>query len=109
MEGWRWGGGVKGDLEPISDGLDDVFRRLGLSNPRIHAVLVAEWDRLAGAPWAGRSKPVVVQGTTLVVEATSASTVTLLRYGESSLVEILKGRFGEGIVTKIEVVPPARR
>lgn len=100
---------MKGDLESFADGLDDVFRRLGLSNPRLQADLAAEWDQLVGSPWKGRSRPVVVRGTALIVEATSASIVTLLRYGEASLLEVLATRFGAGQITSVEVVPPARR
>lgn len=100
---------MKGDLEPFADGLDDVFRRLGLSDPRLQAALIAEWDEMVGHPWKGRSRPVVVKGTTLVVEAANASMITLLRYGEANLLEVLAGRFGEGKVTGVEVVPPGRR
>lgn len=97
------------DLEPLSGGLDDVFRRLGLSNPVLQAEIVAEWDSLVGSPWQGRSRPVVVKGTTLVVEAKSSSMVSLLRYGEASLLETLANRFGKDLITGVEVVPPGRR
>lgn len=97
------------DLEPFADGLDSVFRRLGLSNPRLQAALIEEWDTLVGSPWQGRSRPVVVKGTTVVVEASSASLVSMLRYGEASLIESLSERFGEGQITDVEVVAPKRR
>lgn len=97
------------DPESFAEGLDEMFRRLGLSNPRLQAALIEEWDSLVGSPWQGRSHPVVVKGTTLVVEATSPSMVSLLRYGEASLLETLSKRFGEGQVTGVEVVPPRTR
>jgi len=100
---------MSGDLESFGDGLDELFRRLGLSNPRLQAELVEEWDSLVASPWLGRSKPVVVRGTTLVVEAVSPSMVSLLRYGEVSLLETLRERFGEGKITGVEVVAPGRR
>jgi hypothetical protein len=34
--------------------------------------------------------------------------VAFLRYGEASLLETLRDRFGEGVIDSIEVVPPGR-
>jgi len=96
------------DLEHFSDSMDDMFRRLGLSDPVVMAALTAEWEQLAGAPWSGRSKPLYIKGTTLVVEASSASMVAFLRYGEIGLVESLQRRFGEGIVKAVDIRPPGR-
>ena len=60
------------DLEPLAEGLEKVFGRLGLPDPRVMSAIIDEWDTLAGTPWKGNSKPVVVRGRTLVVEATGA-------------------------------------
>lgn len=97
------------DLQPISEGVDELFRRLGISNPEVMAVMTSEWDGLAGAPWSGRSQPLYLRGTTLVVEAFSGSMVAFLRYGESALLESLGGRFGPGIVEHVDVRPPTTR
>lgn len=96
------------DLEHFSDSVDDMFRRLGLPDPVVMATLSSEWDELAGAPWAGRSKPLYIKGTTLVVEASSASMVAFLKYGEKGLMEVLEKRLGRGVVTGVELRPPAR-
>ncbi|HEX6219528.1 MAG TPA: DUF721 domain-containing protein [Acidimicrobiia bacterium] len=96
------------DLEHFSDSLDDMFRKMGLSDPVVMAALTNEWDELAGPPWAGRSKPLYIKGSTLVVEASSGSMVAFLRYGEVNLVETLGKRFGEGIVKSIDIQPPRR-
>jgi Dna[CI] antecedent, DciA len=96
------------DLEPVADTLDDVFSRLGLAHPQVMAAINEEWGRLAGRPWEGRSKPVVLRGKTLVVEASQPSMVAFLRYGEATLLETLAARFGEGLITSIEVVAPGR-
>jgi len=98
----------KGDLEHFSDSLDDMFARLGLSDPAVMAALSTEWDELAGAPWAGRSKPLYVKGSTLVVEASSGSMVAFLRYGEVNLLATLAKRFGEGMIKGIDIQPPGR-
>lgn len=96
------------DLEPFGDSLNDVFARLGLPDPVIMAKITSEWENLAGKPWVGRSKPLFVRGTTLVVEASAPSMVAFLRYGESTLVENLENRFGRGVIDSVEVLAPGR-
>ncbi len=96
------------DLEPFADSLNDVFARLGLPDPVIMAKITKEWDDLAGNPWAGRSKPLFVRGTTLVVEASAPSMVAFLRYGESTLVANLENRFGPGVIDAVEILAPGR-
>ncbi len=81
---------------------------MGLPDPVLMSQIGEEWDTLAGAPWAGRSRPVVIRGRALVVEASSPSMVAFLRYGAAQLLEALQKRFGEGVVEEIEVVPPGR-
>jgi len=85
-----------------------MFSRLGLPNPEVMAAISDEWDQLAGAPWTGRSRPLYIKGTTLVVEASSASMVAFLRYGEASLLESLENRLGAGKIDRVEVRAPAR-
>lgn len=97
-----------GDLSSFESSLGDVFRKMGLPDPVLMSELIDEWDELAGTPWVGRSRPVVIKGRTLVVEASAPSMVAFLRYGATQLVETLKTRFGEGVVDQIEVTPPSR-
>ena len=99
----------RGDLEPFSDSLDQVFARLGLPDPIVISQIAGQWDEMAGNPWSGRSKPLYVRDQILVVEASAASMVAFLRYGEKSLLETLSERFGEGVVIRIEVIPPKDR
>ncbi|HUG08761.1 MAG TPA: DUF721 domain-containing protein [Acidimicrobiia bacterium] len=94
------------DLEHFSESVDDMFARLGLPDPMVMAAVSTEWERLAGPPWSGRSKPLYVRSKTLVVEASSASMVAFLRYGESSLLERLRERFGEGVIETIDIKVP---
>jgi hypothetical protein len=96
------------DLSSFESSLGEVFRRMGLPDPVLMSQIGEEWDTLAGAPWAGRSRPVVIRARTLVVEASAPSMVALLRYGNAQLVEALRARFGEGVIDSVEVVPPAR-
>lgn len=94
------------DLEHFSESVDDMFARLGLPDPMVMAAVSTEWERLAGPPWSGRSKPLYVRSKTLVVEASSASMVAFLRYGESSLLERLRERFGDGVIEAIDIKVP---
>ncbi|HZD22084.1 MAG TPA: DUF721 domain-containing protein [Acidimicrobiia bacterium] len=94
------------DLEPFSDSVDDMFRRLGLPHPAVMAIMSNEWDSLTGAPWSGRSKPLYIKGTTLVIEASSASMIAFLKYGEATLLKTLADRFGEDVVKSLDIRPP---
>lgn len=96
------------DLEPFAESVNEVFARLGLPDPVIMAKITSEWATLAGKPWVGRSKPLFVRGTTLVVEASAPSMVAFLRYGESTLVGNLENRFGPGVIDSVEVLAPGR-
>ncbi|HEX9761880.1 MAG TPA: DUF721 domain-containing protein [Acidimicrobiia bacterium] len=96
------------DLEPVADTLAEVFTRLGLPNPQVMSEIHTEWDQLAGKPWTGRSKPLVIKGKTLVVEASQPSMVAFLRYGVAGLLDTLSERFGAGVITAVEVVGPGR-
>jgi predicted nucleic acid-binding Zn ribbon protein len=97
-----------GDLSSFESSLDELFRRLGLPDPIVMSAISGEWDTLAGEPWAGRSKPLFIQGKTLVVEAAAPSIVAVLRYGSAALIEAIAARVGEGVIDRIEVRSPAR-
>lgn len=96
------------DLEPFSESVDDMFKKMGLPDPVVMAAVSSEWDDLAGTPWTGRSTPLYIKGTTLVVEASSASMVAFLRYGESGLLQSLAKRFGSGTIESVEIRSPGR-
>jgi len=108
VAGGRWGAAVNdGDLTPFRASLEEMFRRMGMSDPMAMARIAAAWDELAGTPWSGRSRPLFIQEKTLVVEAGAPSMVAFLRYGSADLVAALSGALGEGVIEKIEVRAPA--
>jgi predicted nucleic acid-binding Zn ribbon protein len=98
-----------GDLTSLGASLEALFRKMGMSDPMALARLAAGWDELAGPPWSGRSKPLFIQGKTLVVEAGAPSMVAFLRYGGADLVAALARALGEGVIEKIEVRGPSSR
>jgi predicted nucleic acid-binding Zn ribbon protein len=96
------------DLEHFSESVDGMFARLGLPDPVVMAGVSSEWDELAGPPWSGRSRPVYMKGTTLIVEAASPSMIAFLKYGENELLRRLSERFGQGVIDSIEIKSPGR-
>ncbi|MGH8870924.1 MAG: DUF721 domain-containing protein [Acidimicrobiia bacterium] len=98
-----------GDLTSFRTSLDEMFRKMGLSDPMVMSRLATGWDELAGSPWSGRSKPLFIQGKTLVVEASAPSMVAFLRYGSADLLTILNGVFGVGVIEQVEVRAPSTR
>lgn len=98
-----------GELTSFQTSLEEMFRKMGLSDPVAMSRLSAGWDELAGSPWSGRSQPLFIQGKTLVVEAAAASTVAFLRYGSTELVRALAQALGPGVIERIEVRAPSSR
>jgi len=97
-----------GDLSSFESSLADLFRKIGLPDPLVMSQITDDWDSVAGEPWAGRSKPIIIKGSTLIVEASTPSLVAFLRYAVSDLEEKLETLVGKGIIERIEVRPPAR-
>jgi hypothetical protein len=91
------------ELEPIEKPLLAMLDRLGLAEPDLLAKVAGEWESLAGEPWAGRSRPVLIRNRELVVEAAAPSLVGLLRYAVGDLMRSLDGRFGQGIFESVRV------
>lgn len=96
----------RNDMSSFEATMMEMFRRMGLPDPLLVGRIKDEWDQLASSPWAGRSKPLTVQGKTLVVEANSPSLVAFLKYGSSGLLVSLELRFGPGVIENIEVRGP---
>jgi hypothetical protein len=94
------------EMSSFGSAMKDMFRRLGLPDPMLVGRIRDEWDDFAGHPWVGRSKPVTIQGTTLVVEASSPSLVAFLKYGSEDLLERMGQRFGPGVIDMVDVRPP---
>ena len=86
--------------------LADVLRRLGMAPVEVLVDLEEHWDEIAGDPWVGVSRPVVLRDGELVVEATSAPAAGLLRYAVGDLHRRLDSRLGPGIVDRIAVRLP---
>lgn len=99
----------KKDLEPFSDSVSEMFTKLGLPDPELMAAVSESWDEVAGGPWKGRSKPLYIHGSELVVEASSPSIIAFLRYDESALLDRLEALVGARKIESVDIRPPSRR
>lgn len=97
---------MKDELNRIDGDVRRVLGRLGLRDVDVMLRLRDEWDELAGAPWAGVSQPLGLQGGELVVEAAVPGLVGTLRYGEQALVGTLSAALDSDAVKVVKVVPP---
>lgn len=98
----------RNDMSSFGSAMNDMFRRLGLPDPLLVEQIKSEWEQLAGPPWVGRAKPVTIQGKTLVIEASSPSSVAFLRYAVSELLESIQTRLGPGVIDAIDVRGPGQ-
>ncbi len=76
---------------------------------RLSKRLMDEWADVAPEPWTSGAEPLVILGGELVVRASSAHGVRLLRYAVGGLLEALHRRYGTDAITEIRVVAPSGR
>ncbi|MGA7270444.1 MAG: DUF721 domain-containing protein [Acidimicrobiia bacterium] len=94
---------------PFEDALGQTLRKMGLAEPALMLDLETEWSELVGEPWSSKARPLFVRSGVLVVEASDPGAVAFLRYGVGELQRRLGNRFGEDVVSRVEIRPPSRR
>ncbi|MFQ5967443.1 MAG: DUF721 domain-containing protein [Acidimicrobiia bacterium] len=99
-----WEDDPRRDLIRLEEALRVTFAKLGLGPVELMVRLNEEWDDVAGEPWIGISRPVVLRGGELLVEADLPSAVRVLSYDTGELLRRLDSRFGPGSVSQIRVV-----
>ncbi len=92
-----------GDLEPIAKDVEALLERLGMPAALDLATLTGDWDRVAGEPFAGVSRPAGFEDGNLVVEVADGAAATLLKYRLGSLLDRLAEEFGEDAVRRIRI------
>lgn len=95
------------DPAPLGDLIGSLLRRHGLGDLGTWNRIRSEWEQVAPNPWDRLSRPLALAHGVLVVEASSPSAVSLLRYGVASLQAALAAEYGD-VVTEITVRGPAR-
>ncbi len=98
----------RAEMKPLGDVLGGLLSKLGVSDLTKWEHLRDDWGDIVAEPWKSQARPITIRGNTLVVEAISTTSVSLLKYGVSSLVEALGRDLGEGVVTEVVVRNPKR-
>jgi len=94
--------------ESIESLLESLLGRMGVPPPSVFNQVAQTWSELAGEPWATQSTPLYIRKKELVVEASGAALVSMLRYGVGDLMRRLDEALGAGLVESVRVVPPGR-
>ena len=92
-----------GDLEPIGRDVDAMLARLGMPAAVKLSALVADWDVVAGEPFAGMAEPVGLKDGELVVEVVDGAAASLLRYRVGPLLDRLREHFGEQAIDRVRI------
>lgn len=97
--------------EPVSmhASLDRIVRHLGGPSADVTTRIFGRWPELVGDAIAAQSRPVSMNGTTLVVAVSDPAWATQLRFLERDLIDRLRTELGHDALDAIEVrVRPER-
>ena len=93
----------------LGDTIDRVLGRLGSPSRAGVEVVFDRWDEVVGDAMAARTRPVSIDGETLVVACDDPALTTHVRFLEPQLVGRLAELAGERHITRIEVRVDRRR
>jgi predicted nucleic acid-binding Zn ribbon protein len=93
----------------LADTIDAVLARLGTPSRAGVEVVFERWAEVVGEAMAGRTRPVAIDGETLVVRCDDPALTTHVRFLEPQLVGRLAELSGERQITRIEVRVERRR
>ena|SRR5512145_823629 len=93
----------------LGDTIDRVLRRLGTPSRAGVEVVFDRWDEVVGDAMAARTRPVAIDGETLVVSCDDPALTTHVRFLEPQLVARLTELAGERHITRVEVRVDRRR
>ena len=89
--------------------LDRIVRHLGGPSADVTSRVFGRWPELVGEAIAAQSRPVSMNGTTLVVAVSDPAWATQLRFLERDLIDRLHSELGADVIDQIEVrVRPER-
>ncbi len=89
-------------MEGIGPLIESLLGKLGVGRLDAISRLGEEWEAIAPEPWRSHSRPVVIRGETLVVEAPAAAR-SVLKYAERRLLGALDEALGPGVVQRVEL------
>jgi predicted nucleic acid-binding Zn ribbon protein len=88
---------------PVSDGLEQLARRLGAPSAASLGAVFAHWEETVGEAIAAHARPVSLNDGVLVVAVDEPGWATQLRYLSTDLIRRLSDVAGDGVVGRIEV------
>lgn len=107
MAGFRrrdTGGVMEGrDLEQVGKDVDRLLERMGMPPAVDLSMLVERWSELVGEAIGEVSRPVLLEGTELTVDAADGPTASLLKYRIGPLLDALREHLGEGVVEAVKI------
>jgi hypothetical protein len=102
--GWRPLPGTPVAPARVGDSLDRVLRHLGMPASVAGVEVVFErWPEVVGEAMAARTRPLTIDGETLVVGCDEPALATHVRFLEPQLITRLRELAGERRVTRVEV------
>ena len=102
--GWRPLPGPPVAPTRVGDSLDRVLRHLGVPSTVAGVEVVFErWPEVVGEAMAARTRPLTIDGETLVVSCDEPALATHVRFLEPQLLSRLRELAGERRVTRVEV------
>jgi hypothetical protein len=93
----------------LGDTIDRVLARLGTPSRAGVEVVFDRWAEVVGDAMAARTRPVAIDGETLVVRCDDPALTTHVRFLEPQLVARLSELSGERHITRVEVRVDRRR
>lgn len=107
--GWRPLPGGPAAPVRLGDTIDSVLARLGGPSRAGIEVVFDRWDEVVGDTMAARTRPVSIDGDTLVVRCDDPALTTHVRFLEPQLVSRVAELAGERRITRVEVRVERRR
>ena len=93
----------------VGDTIDAVLARLGTPSRVGVEVVFDRWAEVVGEAMAGRTRPVAIDGETLVVRCDDPALTTHVRFLEPQLLARLSELSGERHISRVEVRVDRRR
>ncbi|HET6950231.1 MAG TPA: DUF721 domain-containing protein [Acidimicrobiales bacterium] len=106
---WRPLPGVAPAPVRVGDTIDRVLGRLGRTTRAGVEVVFDRWGEVVGDAMAARTRPVAIDGETLVVACDDPALTTHVRFLEPQLVARLAELSGERTIARVEVRVDGRR
>ncbi len=89
-------------LKPLGDLLPKVFDKLGFTNRLLQEQVISLWPNVVGDQIAKNTKPVKVEGQTLIVVASNPIWCNELKYLKPEIIKKLNALIGKTVIKNIK-------